>query len=154
MATKVTWGLRSTVSHCPALKPVLSHSPDFPQDQKHTLSEIHDRPNHAEVLRGGQKTAVSHTYEACVANVLADTESLIMSDPVLNVLVFSPLLTLNKSRETKPLFEVPHWSRSFLEVESLGIQETGVRRHSLVVDFLVTPTQVSPLSQAVVNNDN
>lgn len=81
-------------------------------------------------------------------------KSLLTSDPVLNVLVFSPLLTLNKSRETKSLFKVPHWSRSFLEVKSLGIQETGVRWQSLVVDFLVTPTQVSPLSQAVVNNDN
>lgn len=106
------------------------------------------------MLRGSQKTVVSHIYKACVANVLTDTESLLMSDPVLNVLVFSPLPTLNKNRETKPLFEVPHWSRSFLGVKSLGIQETGVRGHSLVVDFLVTLTQVSPLSQAVVNNNN
>lgn len=63
------------------------------------MSEIHDRPNHVEVLRGSQKTAISHIYEACVANVLADTKSLLMSDPVLNVLVFSPLLTLNKNRD-------------------------------------------------------
>ena len=56
------------------------------------------------MLRGSQKTAVSHIYDARVA----DTESLLMSDPVLNVLVFSPLFILNKSRETKPLFEVPH----------------------------------------------